>query len=75
MDLGRVGEPATVGHHVHDRRVWLAAEGRSTVGLHLSQIAEADELLTNDALALLVGMVLDQRVSEGWSGPGRFVTM
>jgi len=38
------------------------------VGLHLSQIAEADELLTNDPLALLIGMVLDQPVSEGWSG-------
>jgi len=38
------------------------------VGLHLSQIDEADELLTNDPLALLIGMVLDQPVSEGWSG-------
>jgi hypothetical protein len=28
------------------------------VGLHLSQIDEADELLTNDPLALLIGMVL-----------------
>jgi hypothetical protein len=44
-----------------------------TVGLHLSQIDEADELLTNDPLALLIGMVLDQRVSEGWSGMGRSV--
>jgi hypothetical protein len=34
------------------------------VGLHLSQIAEADELLTKDPLALLTGMVLDQRGSE-----------
>ncbi len=34
------------------------------VGLHLSQIDEADELLTNDPLALLIGMVLDQRGSE-----------
>ncbi|WP_374581064.1 HhH-GPD-type base excision DNA repair protein [Frankia sp. CiP3] len=32
------------------------------VGLHLSQIAEADELLTNDPLALLIGMVLDQQI-------------
>jgi predicted RNase H-like HicB family nuclease len=32
------------------------------VGLHLSQIDEADELLTNDPLALLIGMVLDQQV-------------
>ncbi len=37
------------------------------VGLHLSQIAEADELLTNDPLALLIGMVLEQLVSERWS--------
>lgn len=32
------------------------------VGLHLSQIAEADELLTSDPLALLIGMVLDQQI-------------
>jgi len=41
------------------------------VGLHLSQIDEADELLTNDPLALLIGMVLDQPVSERWSGAGQ----
>jgi hypothetical protein len=35
---------------------------RSDVGLHLSQVAEADELLTSDPLALLVGMVLDQQI-------------
>gem|GEM_PF-2836240 len=40
------------------------------MGLHLSQIDEADELLTNDPLALLIGMVLDQPVSEGWSETG-----
>jgi len=34
----------------------------SDVGLHLSQIDEADELLTNDPLALLIGMVLDQQI-------------
>ncbi|CAO5157790.1 hypothetical protein FAIPA1_10203 [Frankia sp. AiPs1] len=33
------------------------------MGLHLSQIDEADELL--------IGMVLDQPVSERWSGTGR----
>jgi hypothetical protein len=33
------------------------------VGLHLSQIAEADELLTNNPSALLIGMVLDQHMS------------
>jgi uncharacterized HhH-GPD family protein len=32
------------------------------VGLHLSQVPEADELLTNDPLALLIGMVLDQQI-------------
>jgi uncharacterized HhH-GPD family protein len=31
------------------------------VSLHLSQIDEADELLTDDPLALLIGMVLDQQ--------------
>jgi len=41
------------------------------VGLHLSQIDEADELLTSDPLALLIGMVLDQPNSERWSGAGR----
>jgi len=35
---------------------------RDDVGLHLSQIDDADELLTNDPLALLIGMVLDQQV-------------
>ncbi len=52
-----------------------AASARSAtvtnVGLHLSQFAEADELLTNDPLPLLIGMVLDQRVSERTSGTGR----
>ncbi len=33
------------------------------VSLHLSQIPEADELLTRDPLALLVGIVLDQHMS------------
>ncbi|WP_462204069.1 hypothetical protein [Frankia sp. CcWB3] len=33
------------------------------MSLHLSQIDEAGELLTNAPLALLIGMVLDQRVS------------
>ncbi|MBL7498420.1 Fe-S cluster assembly protein HesB [Frankia sp. CNm7] len=32
------------------------------MGLHLSQIDDADELLTNDPLALLIGMVLDQQI-------------
>ncbi len=34
------------------------------MGLHRSQIAEADELLTSDSLALLIGMVLDQQVGQ-----------
>ncbi|CAO5157602.1 hypothetical protein FAIPA1_10180 [Frankia sp. AiPs1] len=43
------------------------------MGLHLSQIAEADMLLTNDPLALLIGMVLDQQTPEGRSGIARSV--
>ena len=39
-----------------------AVEYGEVVGLHLSQIDEADDLLTNDPLALLIGMVLDQQV-------------
>ncbi|HLX88813.1 MAG TPA: HhH-GPD-type base excision DNA repair protein [Acidimicrobiales bacterium] len=35
--------------------------------LHLSQNAEADELLSDDPLALLVGMVLDQQVPLEWA--------
>ncbi|MDT3439763.1 MULTISPECIES: hypothetical protein [unclassified Pseudofrankia] len=38
------------------------------MGLHLSQVAAADELLTNDPLALLIGMVLDQPVPERSNG-------
>ena len=30
--------------------------------VHLSQDREADELLTKDPLALLIGMVLDQQI-------------
>ena len=40
--------------------------GESTVAvmveLHLSQDAEADRLLSDDPLALLIGMVLDQQM-------------
>jgi len=39
----------------------------------LSQIDEADELLTSDPLALLIGTVLDQQVSERTSGTARSV--
>lgn len=42
----------------------------SRMARHLSGDAEADALITSDTLALLVGMVLDQPVSEGWSGAG-----
>jgi hypothetical protein len=42
-----------------------SALGRGeVVGLHLSQIDEADELLTNDPLALLIGMVLNQEIGQ-----------
>ncbi|ESZ99894.1 hypothetical protein ThrDRAFT_04452 [Frankia casuarinae] len=43
------------------------------MGLHLSQIGEADELLTKDPLALLIAMVLGQPVSERWSGISLYV--
>ncbi|WP_322752377.1 hypothetical protein [Frankia sp. Cas3] len=39
--------------------------------LRLNQLAEAAELLTNDPLALLIGMVLDQPMPQGWSGLAR----
>ncbi len=58
------------GELAHGRR---QARYGVLVGLHLSQIDEADELLTNDPLALLIGMVLDQPVSERWSETGQFV--
>lgn len=35
--------------------------------LHLSQDAEADQLLSDDPLALLIGMVLDQQVPLEWA--------
>jgi uncharacterized HhH-GPD family protein len=35
--------------------------------LHLSQDPEADELLSHDRLALLIGMVLDQQVPLEWA--------
>ena len=38
--------------------------------LHLSQDAEADRLLSEDPLALLVGMVLDQQVPLEWAFAG-----
>ncbi len=38
--------------------------------LHLSQDAEADALLSEDPLALLIGMVLDQQVPLEWAFAG-----
>nr|WP_198535939.1 hypothetical protein [Pseudofrankia saprophytica] len=40
------------------------------MGLHLSQNDAADELLTNDPLALLIGMVLDRQVGQTRNGWG-----
>src|ERR1700730_10615267 len=37
------------------------------VKLQLSQNAEADELISKDPLALLIGMVLDQQVPLEWA--------
>nr|WP_045877091.1 hypothetical protein [Pseudofrankia sp. DC12] len=60
-DLRRDGRYAQVGYG-------------GAVGLHLSQIDEADKLLTNDPLALLIGMVLDQQVGQTRNEFGRSVT-
>ena len=38
--------------------------------LHLSQNPEADKLLSDDPLALLIGMVLDQQVALEWAFVG-----
>jgi uncharacterized HhH-GPD family protein len=38
-----------------------------TPQLHLSQEPEADELLSRDPLALLIGMVLDQQIPLEWA--------
>lgn len=42
---------------------WADRRYCCAVGLRLSQIDAADELLSNDPLALLAGTVLDQWVS------------
>jgi uncharacterized HhH-GPD family protein len=40
--------------------------------LALAQVAEADKLLANDPLALLIGMVLDQQVPLEWAFLGPY---
>lgn len=42
------------------------------MALHLSGKPEADELLSNDSLALLIGMVLDQQIPLEWAFEGPF---
>ena len=42
------------------------------VKLHLSQVPEADALLSSDPLALLIGMVLDQQIPLEWAFRGPF---
>ncbi|ETA00857.1 hypothetical protein ThrDRAFT_04638 [Frankia casuarinae] len=44
------------------------------MALHLSGDPEADALITSDALALLVGMVLDQQIGHVRNEFGRSVT-
>ncbi|SQD96443.1 hypothetical protein FMEAI12_3640066 [Parafrankia sp. Ea1.12] len=52
-----IASPSCSRRRCHGRHVTVGyGDG---VGLHLSQITEADELLTNDPLALLIDMVLD----------------
>jgi uncharacterized HhH-GPD family protein len=47
--------------------------GRMTVELHITGDAEADELLSTDPLALLIGMLLDQQVpmETAFAGPAK----
>ncbi len=40
--------------------------------LHLAQHAEADQLLSKDPLALLIGMVLDQQIPLEWAFQGPY---
>lgn len=47
------------------QQVELAYAG--DMSLHLSGDEAADNLLSTDPLALLVGMVLDQQVRQPWS--------
>ena len=44
-----------------------------TIELHITGDAEADELLSNDPLALLIGMLLDQQVpmETAFAGPAK----
>jgi uncharacterized HhH-GPD family protein len=42
------------------------------VKLHLSQVTEADRLLSKDPLALLIGFVLDQQIPLEWAFRGPF---
>lgn len=42
------------------------------VKLHLSQVPEADALLSSDPLALMVGFVLDQQIPLEWAFRGPF---
>jgi uncharacterized HhH-GPD family protein len=43
------------------------------VSLHLAQDAGADQLLSEDPLALLIGMVLDQQIPLEWAFMGPFM--
>jgi uncharacterized HhH-GPD family protein len=47
--------------------------GRMTVQLHITGDAEADDLLSTDPLALLIGMLLDQQVpmETAFAGPAK----
>lgn len=49
-----------------NRRTWIGRV-KSVADLHLSGDVDADQLLSTDPFALLVGMVLDQQVPLEWA--------
>src|SRR3954468_18507724 len=49
---------------------WIAYAPSMAPTLHLAQSPEADALLSNSPLALLIGMVLDQQIPLEWAFTG-----
>jgi len=58
---------------IHSNKAIRVGRVNGVADLHLSGDVEADALLSEDAFALLVGMVLDQQIPLEWafSGPRR----
>ena len=53
------------GRRAEDRPAARVRQDRGVLTLHLTQDAAADELLSRDPLALLLGMLFDLHVSRG----------